>query len=287
MLKYFFGILSGIFWGADTYTLSLTSLNSLILAFIHDFFSFVIVFIFILINKQYLYQLKSININKLKIVVIASFFGSFVGMGSFIMSIKYIGISASILSALYPLIGVIFSKTILKEKLSKIASIGFIISILSTMYTSIVLYNDIEFNSYGVLFGLLCAFGWGMECVIINLALKEDIQPINIVFIRQLTSSILFMLCIIFSIYFTKNNITNIQNYNYLNFIILASFFGTMSYFLYYKSIDRLGTIKAMGLNISYPFWAIVISYLFGDNITFEITIASILIIIGSIMTNI
>ncbi|AQW88387.1 choline transporter [Campylobacter pinnipediorum subsp. caledonicus] len=240
MLNYFFGLLSGVFWGADTYILSLTTINSLILAFIHDFFSFIIVFIFILANKRFLYQLKSINLNGTKIVIIASFFGSFVGMGSFIMSIKYIGVSASILSALYPLIGVIFSKIILKEKLSKIASIGFMISILSTMCTSIVLYNDIEFNSYGILFGLLCAFGWGMECVIINLALKEHIHPISIVFIRQFTSSILFMFCIVFSIYFTKNNMLSIQNYNYLNLIILSSFLEQCLIFYITKALTGL-----------------------------------------------
>jgi uncharacterized membrane protein len=35
-----------------------------------------------------------------------------------------------------------------------------------------------------------------------------------------------------------------------------AAFFATLSYLLYYKTIERKGVAKAMGLNITYTAWA-------------------------------
>ncbi len=61
---------------------------------------------------------------------------------------------------------------------------------------------------------------------------------------------------------------------------------GTVSYLAYYKSIDLIGATQAMGLNITYPAWTFVFQYLLTGVFELRLFLMSIVIMIGSILSN-
>ncbi len=48
-------------------------------------------------------------------------------------------------------------------------------------------------------------------------------------------------------------------------YIILAGFFGGLSYLAYYRALNMTGVGRAMALNITYTFWAIFFGWLLTD----------------------
>ena len=68
--------------------------------------------------------------------------------------------------------------------------------------------------------------------------------------------------------------------------IILASaLFGTASYLMYYRAINKIGAAKAMALNITYSAWAIVFALLLlGTMPDLKSILCGILIVGGSLV---
>lgn len=113
------GVMSGVLWGLDT-TLTGIILNmslfikvqkTILLApfvgvFLHDMFSSLWVFLYIIATKQLTLVLKSLKTRSGKVICMAAILGGPVGMAAYLMAIKYIGAgyTASI-SAIYPALG--------------------------------------------------------------------------------------------------------------------------------------------------------------------------------------
>lgn len=275
-----FGILSGIFWAIDTLLLAKVQIFALLLVAIHDFASFLFIGFFLKISKTNLL----LNKKQLLVIAIASTAGG-LGMISFLLSIHYAKAPlASILSSLYPAFSVIIAGILLRQRLSKIGFLGLFIAV---SFTILLFIFDIEFrdvNLLGVVFGLLCAMCWGSECVIINLALKDNVNEKVALFIRQgVSSSIALGSFLIFSI------VQNTQNTYIINYelIVIAAFFATVSYTFYYKAIAKIGALRAMGLNISYSAWIIIFGFIVGETFSIFLLICAILIMLGSVTSNV
>ncbi|CEK39076.1 multidrug resistance efflux transporter family protein [Paraclostridium sordellii] len=113
------GVMSGVLWGLDT-TLTGIILNmslfikvqkTILLApfvgvFLHDMFSSLWVFLYIIATKQLKTVLKSLKTRSGRVICMAAILGGPVGMAAYLMAIKYIGAgyTASI-SAIYPALG--------------------------------------------------------------------------------------------------------------------------------------------------------------------------------------
>ncbi|CEK32878.1 lic-1 operon protein [[Clostridium] sordellii] len=113
------GAMSGVLWGLDT-TLTGIILNmsifikvqkTILLApfvsvFLHDMFSSLWIFLYIIATKQLKLVLKSLKTRSGKVICMAAILGGPVGMAAYLMAIKYIGAgyTASI-SAIYPALG--------------------------------------------------------------------------------------------------------------------------------------------------------------------------------------
>lgn len=287
-IGYIAALASGLLWALDGIFLSFLQVPSIITAIFHDGLSFVFILFYLIISRSFK-NITKIPKNSIKIIITASFFGGFIGMGSFIASIYYSGVStAALFSSLYPIISIVLSKFFLKDRLKPIGYFGITIAVFASICLCFIMYEYFEFNALGTLFGFLCAIGWGTECVIINIALKDSIDTKFALFIRQGISFSCFLICfailfMFFDDFYLGRNITiDIE----LSKIILASFFGTISYILYYIGIQKIGALRAMGLNISYSFWAILLSYFFGAKMVFAKTILSIILISGSLLSN-
>lgn len=115
----FLGVMSGVLWGLDTAltgiilsmspfikTQKFILLAPIVSVFLHDMFSSLWMFLYIIATKQLKLVLKSLKTRSSKFICIAAIFGGPIGMAAYLMAIKYIGAgyTASI-SAIYPALG--------------------------------------------------------------------------------------------------------------------------------------------------------------------------------------
>lgn len=267
------GLLAGLFWGIDTVILGIAIKmapfinDELILiapflsSFIHDLFSSFYSFIYNLLKGN---LKKNIFKNKnFKYIVLASIIGGPIGMSGYVLTIKYMGASiGAVASAIYPAIGALLAYFFLKEKLSIKRWIFLIITIIGIYGLSFSKEINIINFKIGLLGVLMCSVGWGMEAVIINKYVKDnEINHQTALLIRQLTSSIVYMLIIVPMI--KINNIEFIINKDVLLIISISALFGTLSYLLFYKAIIKIGSSRAMALDSTYSAFAFIISIIF------------------------
>lgn len=115
----FSGVMSGILWGLDTALTGIILNMSIFIkvqktillapfvsAFLHDMFSSLWIFLYIIATKQLKLVLKSLKTRSGKAICMAAILGGPVGMAAYLMAIKYIGAgyTASI-SAIYLALG--------------------------------------------------------------------------------------------------------------------------------------------------------------------------------------
>lgn len=288
------GLLGGILWGVDTVltgtilgqpVLTTFLLAPLVVTFLHDSFSSFWMIIHIIMQRQ-LSGLKNVMYNKKSLfILLAGLFGGPVGMTGYMMAIHYIGPSyTAIISATYPAVGALLSVIFLKEELTLKMGAGLSMAILATMLLGFTSSEPATNLLLGFTFAIVCAIGWGAESVISAYGMSNNIPPSIALFLRQALSAVTFALIIIPLIngYELVRVVFNSTLYIYILFTALA---GTVSYLFYYSSIHRIGPIKAMGLNISYSAWAILISLCLGFSVSFKEFGLACLIICGSLLT--
>lgn len=296
----FEGLAAGLLWGLDTIILGVALamtpfirteqaifLAPFVSTFIHDFCSSLWMLAYMGVKKQYRQIVKALKSKGGKFIVLAALLGGPVGMTGYVLSIKYIGaVYTAIISAMFPAVGAFLSYVFLKEKMKFYQIIGLMVSITGVIVLGYTPGNGEISNAFiGILFALLCVFGWASEAVIISYGLKDsNIDDEHALQIRQLTSAIFYGIIIIPIIKGWGFTIDIIPTKTTL-LILTAALFGTASYLFYYKSIIKIGASKAMALNITYCAWAIVFGYLLlNETVTSKDIICAIFIIGGSIV---
>ena len=111
----------------------------------------------------------------------------------------------------------------------------------------------------------MCAFGWGIEAVIIAKSVQDDAVTDEIALqIRQTTSATVYGLVIL---PIMKGWGFTVNLFNGTGWLIptiaIAALFATASYLFYYRAISQIGASKSMALNVSYSAWAVIISIIF------------------------
>lgn len=296
------GVISGVLWGLDTVitglilastpfidTQSALLIAPIIGAFLHDTFSSFWMFVYSLFKGEFIYTIKLLRTRSGKFVCIAALFGGPIGMAAYLLAINYIGpgYTASI-SAIYPAAGALFAYIFLKDKLSVKGWVGLGISILSVVMIGYTPSQDVSSNFIiGFVCALVCVLGWSLESVICAYGMKDDeVSPTQALQIRQLISALTYGIIIVPVV--NGLSLTKVVLGSSLVIsIAVVALIGTMSYIFYYTAIDRIGPVKATGLNITYSIWAIIFDVIIlGSTITPKLILCSILIIIGSIMVS-
>lgn len=290
-----FGLSSGLLWGLSTVIIGIIlsygsfvaigDKGSLLATLTNDTVSFVILLLMVIIGGNFKKFVSVIKSKSGLIIIIASLFAAPLGMTGYILSIKYLNASiAASLSAIYPLVGMVLAFLILREKTRIHGIIGILISVTAIILMGVTNYSKIDNFLLGMFFSLLCIFGWGAEAVIIGYALKDDVDPIVALTIRQMTSSIVYLIIILPFIGYSNMSIV-FSDFKIPMFILFGAFAGTASYLLYYKSIDNIGAGKAMALNVSYPAWAFFFTVIIYREFSLISFILSIFIIIGTLLS--
>ena len=195
-----------------------------------------------------------------KWVVIAAIIGGPVGMTGYVMAVTYMGASiAAIASAIFPAIGSVLACIFLKEKMKWYQWLFLALTILGVYGLSYS--TELAPKNYllGILGALLCAFGWGIEAVILAKCLKDpEVTDEYALQIRQTTSAIFYgaaLLPILGLMGFREGGLSPwaftaglFRGTGWLlPTIAIAGLFATLSYLFYYKAIARIGADDRSG----------------------------------------
>ena len=296
-----YALLSGIFWGLDTVltgmilskspfvtTAQAIAVAPILGAFLHDFSSAFWMTLLSIIRKDFFNTLRLLYSRSGRFVSLAAIFGGPIGMMAYMFAIGNIGASyTASISAMYPAAGAFFSYIFLKIKLSKKGWFGLFLSIVSII---ILGYSPgyIEVKNFALGFGaaLITVLAWSLESVICAYGMKDDVSPVEALWIRQVTSAFIYVIIVVLFIKEAPLSVEIISS-KLMIFIIITAFVGTASYLFYYSAIDLIGPVKATGLNITYSIWAMIISTIaLGTEFNLRLVFCSVLIIIGSVLVS-
>lgn len=274
----FSGILAGITWALETVVLGFAMTMSpfvsteqaiflapFVSTFLHDLCSTIWSTLYNGVRGQLGNVWKAAFKSKSgKFVMLAAVIGGPVGMTGYVLTINQMGAAiGAVASAIFPAVGAILAYLFLKEKM-KWYQWCFLIATLLGVY-GLSYTPDINIQNFwlGVLGAFMCAFGWGIEAVILAKCMQDpDVKDEYALQIRQATSALVYgvvILPILGGWGFTVKLFTSNTGW-LLPVIALAALFATTSYLFYYRAISKLGASKAMALNITYVAWSFVFS---------------------------
>ncbi|SCY09452.1 EamA-like transporter family protein [Lachnospiraceae bacterium XBB2008] len=273
------GIIAGITWAIETIIIGLalamtpfvSTEQAVLLApfvstFLHDAFSAIWACIYNGVKGNLSSVVKALKTKSGRFVSVAAIIGGPIGMTGYVLSVANMGASiGAVASAIFPAIGAALAYLFLKEKMQWYRWVFLILSLLGVYGLS---YSpDINIRNFWLGFAgtLMCAFGWGIEAVIIAKCVQDDSVTDEIALqIRQTTSALVYgviILPIIKGWGFTTSLL--IGTGMLIPTIAIAALFATVSYLFYYKAISKIGASKSMALNITYSAWAVIISVVF------------------------
>lgn len=273
------GIIAGITWALETVILGialgmspfLTTAQAVFLApfvstFLHDACSAIWAACYNGIRGNLGNVWKAFKTKSGKWVMLAAVIGGPVGMTGYVMAVNYMGASiGAVASAIFPAIGSILAYFFLKEKMKWYQWVFLVFTLLGVYGLSYSPNLDIQNFWLGLLGAMMCAFGWGIEAVILAKCLKDpEVTDEYALQIRQTTSALVYgviLLPVLKGWGFTGSLFTAGTGW-LLPTIAIAALCATVSYLFYYKAIASIGASKAMALNVTYSAWAIVFTVL-------------------------
>ena len=298
------GIIAGIMWALETVVLGVALsmgpfvstaqgvfLAPFVSTFIHDMTSAICLLIYNGFNHN-LKKILQIKNKNFKWLVLASAIGGPIGMTGYVLAVKYMGASiGAVASAIYPAIGSLLAYIFLKEKIKWYQWIFLMLTLMGVF--GLAYTPDLNIKNFWLGLGgaFMCAFGWGIEGVILSKCLKDDsIKSEDALQIRQITSALIYGMIIIpllDGFKFTTGMVAK-GNAVVLMVIAISALCATISYLFYYKAISAIGVSKAMGLNITYTAWSILFTTVFlrdYSNINLASVVCAVIVVICGVLT--
>ena len=272
------GVLAGITWAVETLLLGIAlsmsplcstqqaaALAPFASTFLHDLFSALWLCLYNALHGRLPDAAAALRTKSGRFAALAAIIGGPVGMTGYMLCVANMGASiGAVASAVYPAVGAVLAFFFLKEKMPWYRWLFLVLCLLGVYGLS---YSpDISIRHFwtGFAGALMCAFGWGMEGVIIAKCVRDHALSDEIVLqIRQTTSAIVYGIVILPLMggwSFTLSLFSDTQWL--LPLIALAAFFASVSYCFYYRAIRQIGASRAMALNISYSAWAVVFGFI-------------------------
>lgn len=288
----FAGIIAGVTWAVETIVLGIalamspfcSTEQAVLLApfastFLHDLFSAIWSCVYNGVRGNLRAVGRALKTKSGRFVALAAVIGGPVGMTGYVLSVANMGASiGAVASAIFPAIGAVLAYIFLKEKMSWYRWIFLILSLLGVYGLSYSPELNITNFWLGFAGTLMCAFGWGIEAVIIAKCVQDDAVTDEIALqIRQTTSAIVYgviILPILGGWGFTARLFGSLGWQSFptelfglslplLPTIACAALFATVSYLFYYRAISQIGASKSMALNITYAAWAVVFGVIY------------------------
>ena len=167
--------------------------------------------------------------------------------------------------------------------------LGLFICILGIVYIGYTPSEEQTVNVMGgIMLALVAAIGWATEGVVCGYGMKAGkVDPQMALLIRELTSGIAYFLIItpIMLGGYSEMMDGALAVFSYFpawSTLLITALIGMVSFFMWYTAIDLIGAARALCLNVTYSFWAIVFSFVFiGGSLSIHIVIGSIMVIVG------
>ena len=276
----FSGIMAGMTWAIETIVLGIALsmsqfcsteqaifLAPFVSTFLHDTFSAIWATIYNAVKGNTKNVLACLKKKDGRFVIVAAIIGGPIGMTGYVLAVNYMGASVgAIASAIFPAIGAVLAFFFLKEKMQWYRWVCLILTLLGVYGLSYSPEVNITSFWLGICGALMCAFGWGIEAVILAKCMKDpDVKDEYALQIRQTTSAIvngLIILPVLKGWGFTASLFTS-ESVKLLLIIAAAALFATVSYLFYYRAITQIGASKSMALNVSYSAWALIFTVVF------------------------
>lgn len=278
----FAGVIAGVTWAIETTILGIALAMSpfvsteqavflapFVSTFIHDAFSAIWACVYNGVRGNLPNVVKALKTKSGRFVSLAAVIGGPVGMTGYVLAVANMGASiGAVASAIFPAIGSVLAYFFLKEKMQWYRWIFLLFSLAGVYGLSYSPEINITNFALGVVGALMCAFGWGIEAVIIAKCVQDESVTNEIALqIRQTTSAVVYGVVLLPVLKAWGFTASLFQGTGWLiPTIAIAALFATVSYLFYYKAISQIGASKAMALNVSYSAWAVVIGILFLGN---------------------
>lgn len=275
----FTGIVAGITWAIETIILGIALamnpfvnteramfLAPFVSTFLHDFCSAVWACVYNGTRGKLPNLVKALKTKSGKYVIVAAVIGGPVGMTGYVLSVANMGASiGAVASAVFPAIGAVLAYFFLKEKMQWYRWFFLILSLLGVYGLSYSPEINVSNFWLGFVGTLMCAFGWGIEAVIIAKCVQDEAVTDELALqIRQTTSALIYGVLILPIIKGWGFTMRLFGGTGWLlPTIAIAALFATASYLFYYRAISKIGASKAMVLNITYSAWAVIITIIF------------------------
>ena len=272
------GILAGVTWALETIILGIALamnpfigteravfLAPFVSTFLHDAFSAIFSCLYNGLRGNLPQLWKALKTKGGRAVALAAVIGGPVGMTGYVLSVANMGASiGAVASAIFPAIGAVLAYFFLKEKMQWYRWIFLILTLLGVYGLSYSPEINITNFWLGFVGTLMCAFGWGIEAVIIAKSVQDPLVTDEIALqIRQTTSALTYGIVLLPILKGWGFTVSLFSGTGWLlPTIALAALFATVSYLFYYRAISQIGASKSMALNVSYSAWAILFTVL-------------------------
>ena len=184
----FYGIAAGATWAVETIILGIALsmapfvsteqaifLAPFVSTFIHDAFSALWAALYngVRGNLKNVYK-AAFKTKSGKFVMLAAVIGGPIGMTGYVLAINYMGASiGAVASAVFPAIGAILAYFFLKEKMQWYRWIFLLATLLGVYGLSYSPELNITDFWIGIVGAMMCAFGWGIEAVILAKCMQD------------------------------------------------------------------------------------------------------------------
>jgi drug/metabolite transporter (DMT)-like permease len=272
------GILAGVTWALETIILGVALamnpfigteravfLAPFVSTFLHDACSAIFSCLYNGVRGNLPQLWKALKTKGGRAVALAAVIGGPVGMTGYVLSVANMGASSgAVASAIFPAIGAVLAYFFLKEKMQWYRWIFLILTLLGVYGLSYSPEINITNFWLGFVGTLMCAFGWGIEAVIIAKSVQDPLVTDEIALqIRQTTSALTYGIVLLPILKGWGFTVSLFSGTGWLlPTIALAALFATVSYLFYYRAISQIGASKSMALNVSYSAWAILFTVL-------------------------
>ena len=203
-------------------------------------------------------------------LIIAAICAGPLGMMAGIMGIAYAGpVYAGVVTSCYPVVALLLAMVLLREKPTRIKTIGIFLSVIAVIFISIAgVHSGAENILIGLIFASCAMLGWGMESILFSIAQKSSTQDVSwLLAVRHSASSLSYLLIFTVLLIVDYQQTWQVLSQLFLPLLIIGCVLSaSSSYLAYYHTIKRIGASLGTTFNASFIFWAGIFSVIF--NIT-------------------
>lgn len=297
------GVFSGMTWGLDTVLIGVAMAmtpfvgnpilligGTFICSMLHDAFAALWMLVIMGCKGRLKDLWPAIKSKDGMFCALGALFGGPLAMTFYMLAIAKGGAAlTATVTACYPLLGSAMAMVILKEKVRLRGWLGLLICILGIIYIGYTPESEVNVDIIGgIMLAIVAAIGWATEGVVCGYGMKAgNVDPQMALLIRELTSGICYILVvapIMVGGYGDMMNGTIAVFSDTVCWLTLlfTALIGMSSFFCWYTAIDLIGAAKALCLNVSYSFWAVIFTFLIvGSTLSVNIIVGSILVVVG------